>query len=230
MVTGVRSWGEALSRAWHGPAAGRVFAIAGVVAAGVYVAGDVVSGLLYPGYSFRDQWISELTARGSPVRPVMLGVMTLHGLLGAGLALGIWRSAGGSRSLRPVGPLLVTAGAVGFFTHVVFPMSSRGMRPSFSDTMHMALSMAWGVVTFSAMILYAIAYQGWPRVCSILTFAVMLGFGTASSIAIQGIEENDTPWAGAFERINAYTLMAWLVVVAVTVMPPYPRDGQPERG
>ena len=42
---------------------GRVFAIAGVVAAGVYVAGDVVSGLLYPGYSFRDQWISELTAR-----------------------------------------------------------------------------------------------------------------------------------------------------------------------
>lgn len=133
MVTSVRSWGEALSRAWRGPAAGRVFAIAGVVAAGVYVAGDVVSGLLYPGYSFRDQWISELTARGSPVRPVMLGVMTLHGLLGAGLALGIWRSAGGSRSLRPVGPLLVTAGAVGFYTHVVFPLSSRGMRPSFSD-------------------------------------------------------------------------------------------------
>ena len=42
--------------------------------------------------------------------------------------------------------------------------------------MHMALSMARGVVTFSAMILYAIAYQGWTRVCSILTFAVMLGF------------------------------------------------------
>ena len=120
------------------------------------------------------------------------------------------------------------AGAVGVFTHIVFPMSSRGTQPIFSDTMHMALSMAWGVVTFSAVILYAVAYRGWPRVCSIMAFAVILGFGMASSLAIQGIEENDTPWAGAFERINAYTLMAWLVVVAVTVMRRYPRDGQAE--
>jgi hypothetical protein len=57
-VTSVRSWGQALSLAWRGRAAGRVLAIAGIVAAGVYVAGDVVSGLLYPGYSFRDQWIT----------------------------------------------------------------------------------------------------------------------------------------------------------------------------
>jgi hypothetical protein len=31
----------------------------------------------------------------------------------------------------------------------------------------------------------------------------MVGFGAAWSIAIQGIEENLTPWAGAFERIKA---------------------------
>ena len=151
-------------------------------------------------------------------------------LLGASLALGIWRSASRSRSLHWVGPLLVMAGAVGFFTHVVFPMSSRGMEPSFSDTMHMALSMAWGVVTVSAMIPYAVVHRGWPWVCSIVTVAVMLGFGVASSIAIQGIEENDTPWAGAFERISAYALMAWFVVVALTVMRRRPRDGQGESG
>jgi hypothetical protein len=94
----------------------------------------------------------------------------------------------------------------------------------------MALSMAWGVITFSAMILYAVGHQGWPRICSIVTVAVMLGFGVASSIAIQGIEENDTPWAGAFERINAYALMAWFVMVALTVMRRPPRDGQAEGG
>jgi hypothetical protein len=38
-----------------------------------------------------------------------------------------------------------------------------------------------------------------------------------ASVAIQGIEQNFTPWAGAFERINAYTYFAWLVVLAVTV-------------
>jgi hypothetical protein len=56
------------------------------------------------------------------------------------------------------------------------------------------------------------------RLCSVVTLLIMLGSGVASSIAIQGIEENNTPWAGAFERINAYAFMAWFVVVAVTVI------------
>lgn len=40
----------------------------------------------------------------------------------------------------------------------------------------------------------------------------------ASSFAIRGIEQNDTPWAGGFERINAYAYFAWLVVLAVMVI------------
>jgi hypothetical protein len=55
----------------------------------------------------------------------------------------------------------------------------------------------------------------------------MLGFGVASSIAIQGIEENNTPWAGAFERVNAYSLMAWLVVMSMTVLRSSLRDVNP---
>jgi len=47
---------------------------------------------------------------------------------------------------------------------------------------------------------------------------VVIGFGAAASFAIQGIEQNMTPWAGAFERINAYAYFAWLVVLALTVM------------
>ena len=47
---------------------------------------------------------------------------------------------------------------------------------------------------------------------------MVVGFGLAASFAIQGIEQNDTPWAGGFERINAYAYFAWLVVLAVTVM------------
>jgi hypothetical protein len=207
-----------------------VFLVAGIVGGVVYVVGDVFSGLLYEGYSFKDQWISELTASGSPVRPLMLAVMTVYGLLVAALAVGIWRSAGRSRSLRWVGPLLIAAGAVGFFTHVVFPMGSRGMEPSFSDTMHMTLSMVWGVFTFAAIILAAVAYRGWFRLSSILTMVVMLGFGAASSIAIQGIEENNTPWAGTFERINAYSLSAWFIVIAVMVMRRSRRDATPESG
>jgi hypothetical protein len=40
----------------------------------------------------------------------------------------------------------------------------------------------------------------------------------ASGFAIRGIEQNDTPWAGGFERINAYACFSWLVALAVTMM------------
>jgi hypothetical protein len=189
---------------------------AGVAAAGVYVVGDVVAGLLYAGYRFEDQWISELTARGSPVRPVMVGVLTAHGLLLAVLGVGVWRSAGRRGVLRAVGSLLIASAGVGFFVHVVFPMSSRWMAAGFSDTMHMSLSMMWGVLTFTAMILAAVAYRGWFGLCSIATVLIMFGFGVASSIAIRGLAANDTPWAGLFERVNAYSLMVWLAALAVT--------------
>ena len=66
--------------------------------------------------------------------------------------------------------------------------------------------------------LRTLAYPGWFRVYSLATIAVVIGFGMASSFAIQGIEQTDTPWAGGFQRINAYAYFAWLIVLAVTVM------------
>jgi hypothetical protein len=33
---------------------------------------------------------------------------------------------------------------------------------------------------------------------------------------MSGLEQNDTPWAGAFERINACAYFAWLLVLAAT--------------
>ena len=55
--------------------------MAGIAAVGVYVIGDLLSALLYNGYSYLDQAISELSAFGSPVRPLMVTVILIHGLL-----------------------------------------------------------------------------------------------------------------------------------------------------
>jgi hypothetical membrane protein len=187
----------------------------------LYVVGDLVSGLIYNGsrpYSFRDQWISELTALGSPVRPLMVTVITVYGLLGFAFAVGILRAAGERRSLRWVGLVLIAGGAVTFPLHPFFPMSSRWMEPSFTDTMHATLTFVWIPIISLAVALSAVAYRGWFRLYAIATLLAMMGFGVASGIAIQGIEQNDTPWAGVFERVNAYALAAWLVVLAVTVM------------
>jgi len=198
-----------------------VAAIASVV---VYGLGDLASGMLYDGYSYRDQWISELSAFGSPVRSLMVTAILVHGLLLIAFGIGIWRFAD-RKSLHWVGPLLIVAGVIGLPTHTVFAMSSRWMTAGFNDTMHASLSLAFGLVVFVAVALSAVAYPGWFRLYAIATLPILVGFGAASSVAIQGIEQNFTPWAGAFERINAYAYFAWLVVLAVTVHRSLNRNG-----
>jgi hypothetical protein len=59
---------------------------------------------------------------------------------------------------------------------------------------------------------------------------VILGFSALSSVAIQGIEENDTPWAGALERVSAYGFMVWLVVLAWVTLRPYRAEAEPNLG
>jgi hypothetical membrane protein len=211
-----RSCGAMNSSGWRTRTATKTLLLAGIASVVVYGLGDLASGLLYDGYSYRDQWISELTAFGSPVRPLMVIAILVHGLLLLAFGVGIWRAAD-RRSLRWVGTLLIVAGVIGVPTHTVFAMSSRWMAAGFNDMMHAGLSVAFSLVVFAAVALSAAAYPGWFRLYSIVTIAVLIGFGAASSVAIQGLEQSSTPWAGGFERINAYAYFAWLVVLAVIV-------------
>jgi hypothetical membrane protein len=206
-----------MSRWWRGPVTNKVLLMAGIAAVVVYVIGDLLSSFLYDGYSYLDQAISELSAFGSPVRPLMVTVILIHGVLVLAFGVGVLR-ASGRRSLSWVGGLLIAIGVVGFPTHTVWAMSSRGMAGGFNDTMHIVLSAVFSVLVIAAMALSAVAYPGWFRFYALATIAVVVGFGMASAFAIQGIDQNDTPWAGGFERINAYAYFAWLIVLAVTIM------------
>lgn len=196
----------------------RPLLLAGVVAVGAYVLGDLLSGLLYNGYSFKDQAISELTAIGSPVRPLMLTVIMVHGLLLVTFGVGVWRS-GDRRSLRLVGPCLIAANIAGLVLHPFFPMHSRGMPTGFTDTMHGALTAVFSLFVFVALLLAATGCRGWFRLYSIGTALVLVASGMLSAVAIPNVGRNlPTPEMGAFERINAYAYFGWLVVLAVILI------------
>jgi hypothetical membrane protein len=179
---------------------------AGIAAVVVYAIGDVVLSLLYNGYSAKDQAISELSAFGSPVRPLMVTAILIHGVLLVLFGMGILRVAD-RRSVRWLGYLLLVIGVVGFPTHTVWAMSSRGMATGFNDAMHIALSATFSLFVVVAIALSAVAYRGWFRLCAITTIVVIVGFGMAAALAIRGIEQNNTPWAGGFERVNAYVYL-----------------------
>src|SRR5918993_4312411 len=168
---------------------------AGLAAALVYFSGDLVSGSLYEAYSFKDQAISELTAYGSPVRPLMAVVMLTHGLLLVRFGLTIMRKSD-SRSLRWLGGLLIALGVMGFPTHTVWAMSSRNLESGFNDTKHVAMSLLWGVFMVPTVVLSALAFRGWFRPLALAMLLLMFGFGVASASLAAGIEENRTPWLG----------------------------------
>ena len=190
---------------------------AGIVAVVLYGFGDLVSGVMYDGYSFRDQAISELSAFGSPVRPLMVTVILLHDALLVAFGAGIL-SAARRKPPRWLGGLVITTGVSGIPTHTVFAMSSRGMETGFNDTMHIAFTGLFTLLVVAAIILSAVTFAGWFRRFAIATLVMLTGFGAASAFAIRGIAENATPWAGGFERINAYAYFAWLVVLAVRLL------------
>ena len=192
--------------------------MAAAAAVVVYAIGDVLSGLLYDGYSHLDQAISELSAFGSPVRPLMVTVILIHNVLLLTFGIGVLRVAR-RRTVWWIGVLQVAELVlVGIATHTFWAMSSRDMATGFNDTMHIILSGVFSLLVLAMMILSAVAYPGWFRVYAVATMIAVVGFGIASSLAMRGIEQNDTPWAGGFERINAYAYFAWLVLLAVMVI------------
>lgn len=191
----VESRGEVIARGWRSGTVTKALLVAGIVAAGVYVVGDVLSGVVYNGdrpYSFVNQWISELTATGSPVRPLMVGVITIHDLLLIAFGVGILRAAGQSRSLRWTGLVLIVATALGLVIHPFFPMTSRW---SFTDTpMHGTLSMVWGVIIFVAVGLSAVAYLGRFRLYAIVTDVFLADSRWPQESPSRGSSRTTRPW------------------------------------
>ena len=205
--------------------------IDGIGAVGVYAVGDLLSGLLYEGYSFKDQAISELSAYGSPVRPLAVTWIALHNLLGIAFGVGVWLSAGGSRALRWTAGFMVAAGVVTVPLHPFFPMSSRGMEAGFNDTMHQVLTMAFGLFVFGAVAASAVAIRGWFRLYAIASLVVIMLFAGLTGPLMSELANNQpTPWLGAFERINAYTTFAWMVVLAVVLIRRTVGDSTPDPG
>ncbi|WP_067860602.1 DUF998 domain-containing protein [Nocardia shimofusensis] len=216
---GAESSDEVVQRAWRGEATRQPLLLAGIAAVVVYVVGDLVSGVLYDGYSFRDQAISELSAYGSPVRPLAVTWIALHGLLVLAFCVGIRWSAGGSGALRWTAGFLFAASVVTAPTHPFFPMSSRGMETGFNDTMHIVTTMAFGLLVFGAVTASAVALRGWFRFYAIASLVVVVVSAGLTGPLMSDIANNaPTPRLGVLERVNAYTTFAWMVVLALVLL------------
>src|ERR671910_1171379 len=96
----------------------------GIASSVLYIVVDLLGTLQYPGYRYTEQQFSELTAQGSPVRPLMIALNLIpYTLLVAAFAVGVWTSAGPKRAGRITGAMLLGYAAFGMAGGGFFPVN-----------------------------------------------------------------------------------------------------------
>lgn len=185
----------------------------GILAAAVYIAGDMAAGMLYPDYSFVDQYVSELFAIGAPTSRLVIWMFTLSSVLLTAFALGIWRSAGDSRSLRFMALAILASALIGLVLWNFFPMHMRGAGRTFTDTMHLVL--ATNPFVLLSLLFGVAAFRNWFRVFTLATILVLLVPAVFAFWYAPQIDTGQaTPGLGLGERIAQYAYQLWQVTLA----------------
>lgn len=193
----------------------RILLGAGIASSLLYVATDVLAAMRYEGYSYTDQWVSELIATGSPVRPLMLALLTPYNLLAAAFGAGVSLAPGGKRAARVTGAMLIASAAVGEVTMLFFAMDSRGTEETARGSLHGPMTAVMSLFTVLAMGFGATLFGRGFRWYTFGTILILVVFGVATSLYLPRLAANEpTPWMGTLERVNIYASMLWVAVLA----------------
>ena len=196
----------------------KVLLVCGVLSSLLYVGTDILAGMLWKGYSFTDQAISELSAIGAPTRPLVAPLLIIYIVLLLAFGFGVWRSAGRIRALRVTGGLWILIALIGI-AWTPFPMHLGEPVSSLANTIHSIFAGIQVVSTLLAIGFGAIAYRNWFRFYSIGTILTLLAAGVVGFwlAATQG-EIAPVRWFGVIERINVYGYLLWVAVLAVVLL------------
>jgi hypothetical membrane protein len=199
--------------------------VCGVVSSAVYLAADLVCVATYPGYSFRNQVISELSAIGAPTAHLWTAFMPVYGFLFVAFAIGVLRGARGNPVLRRTGWLLVAFTLSAPLWSFV-PMHQRGTEFGWTDMGHIAMG-AVSVLLITAFIAAgATAFGRQFRSYSMVSAVVVLVAGAASfAYAGRMADNRATPWVGIVERVSIYAFLLWIGVLSTLLVDRAPGSG-----
>ncbi len=193
--------------------------ICGILSSLLYVGTDILAAMQWEGYSYTSQAVSELMAIGAPTRPLVVSLFTIYNMLVIAFGLGIRAMDSRKRALRFTGILLMVYGIVGQAALLFFPMNLRGAEKSITDTMHIIFT---GVIVLLILLFIgfgAAALGKRFRLYSMATILILVVFGVVSgSQASRFAVQLPTPWLGVIERVNIYSAMLWVLVLAVTLL------------
>jgi hypothetical protein len=192
----------------------QVLLISGILSSLLYAAADMVGGMQWHGYSFISQPVSDLSAIGSPVRPIVLPFFIVYDVLFIAFAFGVLRFAE-KRAVRTLGGLLVGYGIINFLA--IFTPEHLGETAStLSNTMHIAAAGVTVILFLLQLAVGAIAFRNWFRLYSVGTLVTVLGLG---AYIFAGVSAGQlVSWVGVEERILIYAYMLWVAVLAIVLL------------
>lgn len=189
----------------------------GILSTLLYIASDLICAIVYPGYDYTSQAISELSAIGSPTEPLWVYLTLPYSPLILAFGSGVLLSAK-LRRLKVTGILLLLYGISGYVWWF-FPMNMRGNIGSASDTGHLILSAATVLLLTFTLAFGSIAGGKKFRLYSILTILIMLFFGfIVGTMTPEVAAQEPTPWMGIYERIGVFSPMIWMAVLAIILI------------
>ncbi len=203
----------------------KILLVCGIVAAALYIGGDIVAALRYEGYSYTAHSVSELSAIGAPTRPFLLPLLLVYSLLETAFAAGVWMSAGSRRGLRMTAGLLFAHGILNVAlnaVNLITPFAAMHTREEIAagsttnDTLHLVYA---GVTVLLILLMIgfgASAFGKRWRIYSYATIAALLIFGAWAAADAPRVAANlPTPWLGLRERVNVYGFIVWLLMLAI---------------
>jgi hypothetical protein len=196
----------------------KVLLVCGILAPLLYISSDIVAAMLWEGYSYINQSVSELRAIGALTRPLLVPILVIYAVLEIAFGLGVRGAAGRKRALRITGVLLIGLGIVDLVAPF-FPMHLRGAEGTLSDAMHIILTIVTVLLILLIIGFGATADGKWFRFYSIATILILIVAGAWAFLDARRIAANlPTPWVGVRERINIYGYMLWMAVLASVLL------------
>jgi len=201
----------------------RILLVCGVLSPVLYALADVLAGLSWEGYSFRDQTISELGAIGAPSKALFSALLIPTYALFVAFGVGVWRAADDRRRLRISGGLLIAFGVIALTVGPLVAMRPRGAQQGLAGALHLIEGGLEMIILLAAMGLAAMALGRRFRLYTIATVVLMVAFGAWSAMEIPQVEAGlPTSWVGVKERIYWYAYQLWFIGLALTLLREWP--------
>jgi hypothetical membrane protein len=198
---------------------GQYLCVAGPIAVLLYLIHVVWGGLAWPGYNPMTQTISELTGSTSPNATALTVLTTTYGVGMVICAIGVvltMPQLTAPTTTRVGAILLLVMTAASLIGYGLFPLDLSGAVDSFQNLGHYVVTGIVVLCTLGSVWLVGIGLSRTSAhrrlgLFSVVCASIITIFGGITPAAIaQG-----WPISGLTERINIFTLLAWVCVLAV---------------